>query len=107
MSLVHNGQLTMVTLISKLTCEPARIIGNKYGKLGTLDIGASADVTIFDPDTEWIVDTEAFASKGKNPPLAGSVLKGKVMTTISQGKLVYKNDSVKLEERILNKVNYD
>ncbi len=97
MSLVHDGQLALVTLIAKLTCEPAKIIGNKYGKLGTLAIGASADVTIFDSDMAWVVDTKAFASKGKNTPLAGSVLKGKVMATISQGKLVYKDYSIKLE----------
>ena len=94
MSLVNDGQLTLATLISKLTYEPAKLIGNKYGKLGTLDIGASADVAILDPNMEWIVDTEAFASKGKNTPLAGSMLKGKVMATISQGKLVYKDDSI-------------
>jgi dihydroorotase len=97
MSLVHDGQLALVTLIAKLTCEPAKIIGNKYGKLGRLAIGASADVTIFDPDMSWVVDTRVFASKGKNTPLAGSVLKGKVMATISQGKLVYKDDSIKLK----------
>jgi len=99
MSLVHDGQLSLVTLIAKLTCEPAKIIGNKYGRVGTLDIGASADITIFDPDLKWIVDTKAFASKGKNTPLAGSRLKGTVMVTISQGGLVYKDDSVKLEIR--------
>jgi dihydroorotase len=97
MSLVHDGQLALVTLIAKLTCEPAKIIGNKHGKLGTLAIGVPADVTIFDPDMSWVVDTKAFASKGKNTPLAGSVLKGKVMATISQGKLVYKDDSIKLK----------
>ena len=97
MSLVHDGQLALVTLIAKLTCEPAKIIGNKYGKLGTLAIGASADVTIFDPDMEWTVDTKAFASKGRNTPLAGSRLKGKAVATIAQGKLVYKDDSVKLK----------
>jgi len=96
MSLVHSGQLTLATLIAKLTCEPAKLIGNKFGKLGTLAIGASADVTLFDPNMEWVVDTTAFASKGKNTPLAGSVLKGKVSATISQGKLVYKDDSVRL-----------
>jgi len=103
MSLVHDKQLSLVTLISKLTCEPARIIGNKYDKLGTLTVGASADITIFDPDWEWIVDTKDFASKGKNTPLAGSRFKGKVMATISQGKLVYKDDSVRVEaeEKIL------
>jgi dihydroorotase len=96
MSLVHNGELTPATLIAKLTCEPARIIGDKCGKLGTLAIGTLADVTVFDPNMEWVVDTSAFASKGKNTPLAGSTLKGKVVTTISQGKLVYKDDSISL-----------
>jgi len=45
-----------------------------------------------------VVDTGVFASKGKNTPLAGSVLKGRVMATISQGKLVYKDDSITVEE---------
>ena len=98
MSLVHDGHLTLTTLIFKLTCGPAGIIGNRYGRLGTLAIGASADVTIFDPDMEWIVDTRAFVSKGKNTPLAGSLLKGKVMVTVSQGKLVYQDDSITVRE---------
>ena len=98
MTLVHDGQLALITLIAKLTCKPAKIIGNKYGELGTLAIGASGDVTIFDPDTEWVVDTKAFASKGKNTPLAGERLKGKIMATISQGELVYKDDSINLKE---------
>ena len=99
MSLVYNGELTLTTIIAKLTCEPAKIIGDKCGKLGTLAVETPADVTVFDPDTEWVVDTTAFASKGKNTPLAGSTLKGKVMATLSQGKLVYKEDSIKVEER--------
>ena len=102
MSLVHDGQLTLVSLIAKLTCEPARIIGNKYAKLGTLAIGAPADVTLFDPALEWVVDTKDFASKGKNTPLVGERLKGKVMATLSQGKLVYKDDSVRVEIRGAN-----
>ena len=92
MSLVYDGELTLATLISKLTCKPAGIIGNRYGKLGTLAIGASADVTIFDPDMNWVVDTRAFTSKGKNTPLAGATLKGKVIATVSQGRLVYRDE---------------
>ena len=107
MSLVHDGQLTMATLIAKLTSEPAKIIGNKWGKLGTLTIGTPADITIFNPDLEWVVDTKAFASKGKNTPLEGSRLKGRIMATIFQGKLVYKNDLIKIEGKILDKANYD
>ncbi|MFC1958164.1 dihydroorotase [Chloroflexota bacterium] len=100
MSLVHDKRLTLTALISKLTFEPAKIIGSKYGKLGTLALDAPADVTIFDPNKGWVVDTGAFASKGRNTPLAGSVLKGKVMATVFQGKLVYKDDSIKVEESI-------
>jgi len=99
MSLVHDGKISLVSLIAKLTCEPARIIGNKYGRLGTLAIGAPADVTLFDPNLEWIVDTKDFASKGKNTPLAGERLKGKVMATIYQGELAYKDDSITVKEK--------
>ncbi len=98
MSLVHDGQLTLTMLISKLTAEPAKIIGNKHGKLGTLEVGALADVALLDPDGEWMVDTKAFASKGKNTPLAGSMLKGRVMATLSQGEIVYKDDSIRLNK---------
>ena len=91
MSLVHSGKLPLTTLIAKLTCEPAKLINQ--GKPGTLGIGAPADITIFDPDKEWTVDPDKFVSRGKNTPLAGSVLKGRVMATIFQGKLVYKDES--------------
>lgn len=104
MSLVNGGQLDLVTLISKLTCEPAKIVGGRWGTLGTLAIGMPADVAIFDPNKEWLVEPDKFASKGKNTPLAGSMLKGKVMATIYDGKLVYCDDSITVEEqaKILN-----
>ena len=98
MSLVHGGELSLVTLIAKLTYEPARIIGNRYGGLGTLAIGAPADVTIFDPNLEWVVEPKDFASKGRNTPLAGERLKGRVMATIYQGSLVYKDEDIKIKE---------
>jgi dihydroorotase len=100
MRLVHGGQLTIAGLISRLTYNPARVIGNRYGKLGTMAVGEMADVTLFDPNMNWAVDTRAFASWGKNTPLAGAVLKGKVMATIAQGKLVYKDNSIVVEESL-------
>ena len=98
MSLVHDKKLTLATLITKLTGEPAKIIGSKHGSLGTLAVGAPADVTIFDPALEWVVDTRDFASKGKNTPLADERLKSKITTTIYQGNLVYKDDSIIMKE---------
>jgi len=99
MGLVHGEQLALSALIAKLTYEPAKIIGNRQGKLGTLATGAPADVAIFDPSLEWTVDTKDFASKGRNTPLAGEKLKGRVMATLYQGKLVYKDDAIKVKEK--------
>jgi len=93
MSLVHRGEISLTTLISKLTCEPARIIG-KEGEVGILKVGAPADITIFDPDGEWVGDISQFASKGKNTPYDGYRFKGKVMATIVNGKIVYVDDSL-------------
>ncbi len=95
MRLVHLGKLDLVMLISKLTCEPAAIL--RRNDIGTLKPGAAADVVIFDPNKEWVVNPEEFISKGKNTPLAGCVLKGKVIVTSYSGEVVYKDDSVKLE----------
>jgi dihydroorotase len=98
MSLVHSGQMSLNTLISRITFGPARVLN--FEKLGTLEVGSSADITIFDPDMEWVVKPELFASKGRNTPLANSALKGRVMATIYRGSPVYIEDSIKIESRI-------
>ncbi len=82
MTLVHTGQLPLPVLIERLTTNPGRFLSRG---LGTLKVGSTADVTVFDPDLEWTVDPSSFASKGKNTPLAGVTLRGKVMMTIVGG----------------------
>ncbi len=93
MSLVHQGEISLTQLISKLTCEPAKVIG-RNDELGTLKTGAPANITILDPDREWIVNSRNFASKGKNTPYDGYQFKGKVMATIANGRIVYVDDSL-------------
>ena len=90
MSLVHSGALTLPTLVDRLTAAPARFLGVD---LGTLRPGSPADVTLFDPNAEWVVDPAAFASKGKNTPLAGATLKGRVAATIAAGSVVHDDQS--------------
>jgi dihydroorotase len=97
LGLVHNSTLGVKILIEALTVAPARVLG--YEKLGTLEIGAPADVTIFDLHKEWTVDTTQFASKGKNTPLAGRTLKGKVMATLYAGQPFYMDESLKIRDR--------
>ena len=96
MGLVYAEKVSIETLVSRLTTIPASILGDRFGKLGLLAFGAMADLVIFDPAKEWVVDPDTFASKGKNTPLAGRTLKGKIMATISRGKLVYQDDSLDL-----------
>jgi len=93
MGLVPQGEISLVRLLSKLTCEPAKVIGRE-GELGTLKAGVLANVTILDPDREWIVDSRDFASKGRNTPYDGYKFKGKVMATIADGKIVYLDGSL-------------
>jgi dihydroorotase len=86
LSLYHEGVLDLKELIRKLTINPARLINQPYGMLCE---GAIADVIVFDPYMEWVVDREKFASKGKNTPFHGWKLKGKNLLTILDGKIVY------------------
>ena len=87
MSLVHSGEIELPWLIERMTAAPARFLGRS--DLGTLREGAAADVVIFDPDAEWVVDAESFASRGKNTPLHGDTLKGQVVATIVGGEVAY------------------
>jgi dihydroorotase len=89
MQLVHSGRISLELLIAKLTLAPANILGNKYAGLGTLSPGSPADITLFDPDSEWTVDPDQFASKGRNTPLTGRTLKGQVKMTLFQGRIVF------------------
>lgn len=84
-SLVKPGYLTMLELLGKMTCNPARLY-----KLpgGSIEIGAPADFVIFDPDETWIVD--GFVSKSSNSPFLGETLYGKIHYTICGGNIIYK-----------------
>ena len=86
MQLVHAKRISLADLIAKYTVNPARLLNLTKG---TLSIGADADVTVFDPEQEWIFNCDDSASKSKNNPFFGWKLKGKVTTTIVAGKKVF------------------
>lgn len=85
-AMVLPGLMDINMLISKMTVEPARVLGlNK----GTLTPGADADVAIIDPNAVWTIDPEKFLSKGKNTPFKGRVVTGAVRATYVAGKCVW------------------
>ena len=87
MSLVQAEQLPLARAIEALTSGPAQIFGLAGGSLA---VGAAADVTMFDPEREWCVDTRRFRSLGRNTPLDGVFLPSQVTHTFVGGKPVYR-----------------
>ena len=87
--LVDKGVITPMQMAEKMSYNPARIIGSDRG---TLDIGKPGDVTVIDPNREYIIDSMTFLSKGKNTPFNGWKVKGLVKATICDGKVVYQSD---------------
>jgi dihydroorotase len=88
--LVKSGIIDVPLLVERMSCAPARVF-----KLpgGTLRKGAAADVTIFDPTAEWVVDAKSFKSKGRNTPYAGQTLYGRTRATIVGGRVAYRADA--------------
>lgn len=84
--LVETGCLTLSQLIEKMSVNPARILKIPAG---VLKVGGCADIVLFDPKEQWVVDENALHGKSKNTPFKGMTLTGKVKMTICGGKVVY------------------
>ena len=81
------GILTVMQMAEKMSYNPAKILG--LNDKGSVSEGKIADLVIFDPEKEYRIDVEKFASKGKNTPFNGYPVKGEVACTIVDGKIVY------------------
>ena len=91
MQLVHDSRISLSGLVERLTVGPARVLGPKFAPLASLAPGTPADIALFDPEREWVVDPQEFESMGKNTPLKGATLKGKVAATLVDGRIVYRD----------------
>ena len=85
--LVKTGKVPMETLVDRMTTAPAKRFGLECG----IYEGARADLCVFDPNEEWTVDPEQFASMGRATPFAGSHVTGRVKMTICGGEIVWKD----------------
>jgi len=88
--LYHTGILPLSDIIRKMTMNPACILRIPKGRLA---VGAEADLVLFDPDEEWVVEPDKFRSKARNTPFAGHRLKGKVKYTIAGGEVIYQEEN--------------
>jgi len=87
MQLYHSRRMSLPEVIARFTTGPASLL--KLPK-GTLKPGADADVTVIDPEREWVFQRGESASKSKNTPFHGWTMKGQVIFTIVGGKVVWR-----------------
>ena len=93
MQLYHTKRLGLAEIIRKFTVAPATLL--RMNK-GTLKVGADADITVLDPEREWVFDQQTSASKSYNNPFYGWQLRGKAIMTIVGGKIIWQeSDEVK------------
>jgi dihydroorotase len=85
--LYHASSIPLARIVEMLTAGPRRAFSLERG---TLEEGAVANITVFDPDGEWVVDPRSFRSKSRNTPFAGRRLRGKVVATFVGGKAVFR-----------------
>jgi dihydroorotase len=86
LELFHNEQMSLLQVIDRLTRSPARLLGLKAG---TLEVGAPADLVIFNPDRIGKVDPAKFRSKSKNTPFDGRPVQGRILRTVVDGRSVF------------------
>ncbi len=88
-NLVEPGYLDWPGVARLMSLGPARLLGLE--DKGRLRVGADADVTVVDPEAEWVVDPATFASKSHNTPFGGMRLRGRVTDTIVGGRVVVRD----------------
>lgn len=85
--LVKTGYLSVMDMAEKMSYNPAKVLGLE--DKGSVSEGMTADLVIFDPDKQYKIDKNTFASKGKNTPFDGYEVCGEVAYTLVDGRVVY------------------
>jgi len=91
---VAAGRLPLARAVAALTVGPAAVLGARPGRRGAargLVEGEPADLVVVDAGDRWLVTADALASRGKNTPLLGRELPGRVLLTVAQGRLAYRD----------------
>lgn len=98
---VDAGLLDVATVARALTVGPAAVLpgrvlyaatgsgdGSRAAR-GSFELGATADLVVVDRESDWTVRQESLLSKGKNTPLLGRRLPGRLLLTVAQGRFAY------------------
>ena len=93
---VDAGELSLGRALALLTVGPAGILGERSRRAGRVGLveGAPADLVVFDRGDPWTVTPDGLASRGKNTPLLGMSLRGRVLVTLADGRIAYEASDV-------------
>lgn len=86
MNLVRENILTPSQMITLMSVHPARILGVEGGSLAA---GATADVTVIDPDKKFVYTKDSIVSKSGNSPFIDREMQGKAVLTVVGGEIVF------------------
>ena len=89
-ALCKKAGLSVTKLVTLMSAAPRRLIGIPEAKI---EKGAKAEFMIADLNREWTVEPKKFASKSRNSVFKGEKLTGKVLLTVSNGKVIYEYPS--------------
>jgi dihydroorotase len=84
--LVQSGLVPLETLLERMSAGPARALGLPEP---LLEVGSRANLVLLDLDAEWTVEEHGFRSRSANSWLLGATLRGKVLTTVADGRVVH------------------
>ena len=85
--LVQRGEISLERVVEMCATNPARVFGLE--ERGTFQSGSHADITILDPQLEWVFDVKKTKSKSRNTPFDGRTMHGAAVATIVAGRIVY------------------
>ena len=94
LAVVRGGGISLAAMVERLTAGPARVLGAGFASYGSLAPGTPADITVFDPAARWTVDAARFASLGRNTPLDGVELQGRVAATLVGDRIVFEEPAL-------------
>jgi dihydroorotase len=86
LGLVEEGAIPRTRLVDALTAAPARVVGLPVPEIRE---GVCADLVLVDPNATWTIEAARLRSKSKNTPFLGKTVKGRVLMTLVEGKVVF------------------
>jgi dihydroorotase len=94
LSLYNTGHIDIVNILDCLTIGPYNVINNSIEKPNGIKVGSSADLVLIDLSANFLIKGSDFISKSKLTPLEGMEFKGKVVMTMANGSIVYKENNI-------------